>query len=943
MLRIQRLFGIVAMAMACLYLVACGGGGGSDSAPAASTPTANNAAFPTATEDELPAGARVDVSALKLFPMGMADRWIYTDAALATPPGMEKTVARRVTNGPDAAGRLTLIETDGISTFPTTYVVSPQGLLLPEPLEGFAPHAAANVIGSIFEYVAPLYPQGAVRRHMRSGPWGADIDRDGIGESFRYEFIQIFAGFETMRFGALTIVNVSRFRNTMQMTIRFSSAGTADYTVTASEETLFAPGVGMVRATRTATDSTGTTIEPTHTLTFSFAIVGGVAWSTAPPPSPPPPIEGQVLDVPLVHNDLVYDPLRNRYYASIPASQGNTGNRIATLDPATGQLSHSSPIGPEPGALAIAADSSVLYAGLDGSGEVVKLALPSMAEIGRTQLSPTPSVVLWRAQSIAVSPANANVVAVSMVSNDANASHVGVALLRDLIMQPVRTQMLNISNLVTFDSTGASLYGLNTRTTEFGLRRIQVLANGLVEQAKIASNAGFNIRTLSFANSRLITGGGMFDAPALTHAGSVSGASDCSKPSSGNILLCLPIQNVQSGQGRILIADSTSFVIKAALTYAASEPSGPQRIVPGQPGQVALSYTVIFTVGATPKIRLVSSTQLPNPTPPSITWPVVGSTTSDGQAMDIALPHNAIVYDDVRDRYYASIPGSVIGAGNSIASIVPSTGLVNHSPPLGSEPAALALSEDRSMLYVGFDGSGEVVRFALPSMVEQGRTRLVSEPFFGQSRAETIAMSPADPTIAAVSMAWMAAFSPRHAGVALLRNSLMQPNRTQSHTGTNRVVFNTAGTNLYGSSPESSAFTLRRIQVLADGLVEQQVVTAPTAFGQRALSFSSNRVIAGQSLFDAPALTLAGSIANATDCWPTRAGAQLLCFTATPGRSVVGNASTFTAGSPLTYATSEANAPRELVQGPAGQIAISYGTQFNQTPSIRLFSSPLLP
>src|SRR5262249_17252705 len=138
--------------------------------------------------------------------------------------------------------------------------------------------------------------------------------------------------------------------------------------------------------------------------------------------------------------------------------------------------------------------------------------------------------------------------------------------------------------------------------------------------------------------------------------------------------------------------------------------------------------------------------------------------------------------DSGRNVYYASVPGSVIGAGNSIATIDPATGQVTPSAPIGSEPGALALASDGSVLYVGLDGSGEVIRLALPSMTPQGRVRLAVDSSFGSTRAEAISVSPADATVAAVSMAYFGV-SPRHAGVALLRDMVMQPKRTQVHTG----------------------------------------------------------------------------------------------------------------------------------------------------------------
>src|SRR5258708_34667898 len=126
--------------------------------------------------------------------------------------------------------------------------------------------------------------------------------------------------------------------------------------------------------------------------------------------------------------------------------------------------------------------------------------------------------------------------------------------------------------------------------------------------------------------------------------------------------------------------------------------------------------------------------------------------------------------------------------------------------------------------------------------------------------------------------------APQHAGVALLRDMVMQPKLTQTHMGSNLVDFDSAGTTLYGLNNETTEVGLRRIAVLADGLVEQTVVTGATHIIPRALSFANGRAIAGEALYDAPALTPAGKIQGATGCWATRAGNGLLCFSNTFGQ-----------------------------------------------------------
>lgn len=131
----------------------------------------------------------------------------------------------------------------------------------------------------------------------------------------------------------------------------------------------------------------------------------------------------------------------------------------------------------------------------------------------------------------------------------------------------------------------------------------------------------------------------------------------------------------------------------------------------------------------------------------------------------IALVHRDLVYDAARRRYYASVPGTVVGQGNRVASIDADSGAVSYSGVVGSDPGALALAGDGASLYVGLDGSSEVLRLALPGMTELSRTALL-------------------------------------------------PVQTPGHTGANRIVFGADGSSVFGINIESTEFGLRRLLVV---------------------------------------------------------------------------------------------------------------------------------
>jgi len=653
------------------------------------------------------------------------------------------------------------------------------------------------------------------------------------------------------------------------------------------------------------------------------------------PPVVPPPVtpfstaDGQGLDIGLAHNSLVYDRTRNRYYASVPGSVLGTGNTVAIIDPATGQVTQSGPVGSEPNVLAVAPDGSTLYVGLDGSSEVIKLALPAMAELARIRLDLDPNLGRTNAQSIAVSPADPAVVAVSVAISNLNPGNTRTLLLRDMVAQPKRTAFPSEDDFLVFDPSGGILYGADVSSPFLGLHASSVLPDGLVEQNSINRASSFSARTFSFSNNRLIVGSAVHDATSLAAAGRITTQSDCIPLRSVAHLVCLAPAFSVAGPVQLLLADPATFVIRGSLQFGLNQNVGQRTFVEGPDGQVAVGYPGTPNV-SDPKIRLFSSAQLLTlPTPPPVSWPIASSSTSDGQVLDIGIVHNALVYDSARNLYYASVPGSVIGSGNTIASIDPATGGVAHSAPIGSDPNPLAIAADGSALYVGLDGTGELLRLALPSMTETGRVRLPVLASSGQSHALAIAMSPANAGVAAVSF---------DLGAALLRDMVVQPRFAPFFGSVNLLAFDTSGTALYRAGGGSARLLAN--EVVADGLVEQFSVDAS---GSSSLGFANNLVITGPRLYSQPTLAPAGSIAGASDCWPDRSGDLVLCFGSVFSRQVlVASSTTFAVAASPVYGQTEPDFPRRLVQGPTGQIAIDYVPVF-AAPSIRLFTSAQLP
>jgi hypothetical protein len=246
---------LAAAGLALALLAACGGGG-------------DGALLAERAEDTVPAGARIDVAALDLFPLDAGDRWLYDRSAA----GGTGSVTREVVAGPDANGFFVVRETDATLVSDIVYRAGGEGIEQFDPLGARSSMPGAyDALPLIVQYPMPFYAQGGVRRILRQGDARADLDGDGFSDAYRVEITQVFQGFETQPvFGQPE--QVAHFSNALAFTIVVSSTGGA-YTTTTTEEAYLASGLGLVRMDRAAVGSDGAVIVAPYTLVLRGASI----------------------------------------------------------------------------------------------------------------------------------------------------------------------------------------------------------------------------------------------------------------------------------------------------------------------------------------------------------------------------------------------------------------------------------------------------------------------------------------------------------------------------------------------------------------------------------------------------------------------------------------------------------------------------------------------
>jgi DNA-binding beta-propeller fold protein YncE len=573
--------GLVAR-LSALALCACVGGGSGAGTGAESAPP-----LPELSEDINPPGERLDHRARNYFPAAPGDEWTY-DVHHEGGPGGE-TLTRAVTAG--TGGDVFISETTRGKSTSSTYRRTPDGVVELRPWANIEPDSlAAHLMSELLLYPEPFYPVGSTRRVIRQGNWGPGYGETNAGA--RVELTQTFVGFETLDVPNAKLSDVAHFHNILSATVQPVAPQSRSRTVTFTEETWWAPGVGLIRAKRSLVSTDGAAADLPYTLEVTGATVGGKPLLAAP-------LDGTVVDLDLSHGDLVYDRSRTLYYASVPGNVPVHGNRIAVIDPATGAVSYpGAPVGSDPGALAMTADGTAIYVGLDGAGDVLKLRLPDLAELWRVRLPNDGFYGQLFAANIAVSPIDPDVIAVSMFRTSVSPRHGGVALVRAGVLQPTKTQDHTGSNLIVFDPNGEYVYGFNNESSEFGLRRLAVLPDGLEEESVVSTESSFETRTLDWTTNGLVLDRALYRTPDLTLVGraNVQGGR-CRAHTVASRLVCA-IDPGAGGDGSLAVVDATNFVILAKPAYRRGRGSWLVSIVPGPAGQVALRTSILNGVGA---------------------------------------------------------------------------------------------------------------------------------------------------------------------------------------------------------------------------------------------------------------------------------------------------------------------------------------------------------
>lgn len=289
--------------------------------------------------------------------------------------------------------------------------------------------------------------------------------------------------------------------------------------------------------------------------------------------------------VSLSTNDIAFNALSNELLASVPSIAGfGVGNSVTRIS-MDGAILSSQFVGSEPGKLALSADGLTGYVGLNGASSIKRFDALTGAATGTIALPSSVYNGSLRAEDIAVSPDNPNVIAVSLRNTCCSPRHEGVAIFQNGQLLAQRTPSHTGSNTIEFGADGQTLYGYNNETTEFGLRTMSVNGSGVSTTAVTSAALSGFYKTFTYeAGLAYSSAGEVFNPATGEQLGSFA------LPSWGAAFTA-SVANARayalSDGGALTVYDLATFTPMATYQTGLSDIGGFHKLIHTQDGRLA--------------------------------------------------------------------------------------------------------------------------------------------------------------------------------------------------------------------------------------------------------------------------------------------------------------------------------------------------------------------
>jgi len=381
----------------------------------------------------------------------------------------------------------------------------------------------------IDQFLFPLMVGKRCRQSIGDVNFG-DVDGDGVADMGSMEIETTMLAFEDITVPAKTYLKAVKTRTTIRLGVILSSTGEV-FNETDSFTEWRAKNVGLVKRNVNA-------VGRGNGFTFTVDAAEALTW--------------RYSELPYAANDLIYDPVSSKLYASIAGNAPIYANQILAIDPVTGQATGSVLVGNNPGPLAVSDDGSQLYVGMLGASEIQSINLPAMTTNPSFTLGNDPFFGPYFAEDIEAMPGDPNSVAISLINSGISPRHAGVAIFTNGVQLFNKTPRHTGSNRIVFGNNANTLYGINNETTEFGFRVMAVSPTGAVVSSitpNLVQNFGEDIQYSNgeayLSHGRIIDPVALMQAGSFTFSGGVSGVSVA--PDIGNNRVYFLQSNIGAG------------------------------------------------------------------------------------------------------------------------------------------------------------------------------------------------------------------------------------------------------------------------------------------------------------------------------------------------------------------------------------------------------------
>ncbi len=185
-----------------------------------------------------------------------------------------------------------------------------------------------------------------------------------------------------------------------------------------------------------------------------------------------------------VTNDLVWDPLNQVIYISVPSAAATHANQVCILNPVTATMVTCQTAGSEPDVLAISDDSQYLYVGEDGTGTVQRFILPGLVPDITYSLGNYGNGVPYFALDLQVAPGAPHTTAVTLGAPVDPAAQGGIMIFDDSTPRPISTPGDGYAGggvfaSIQWGSDSTALYAANSETTGYDFYTLTVSSSGV--------------------------------------------------------------------------------------------------------------------------------------------------------------------------------------------------------------------------------------------------------------------------------------------------------------------------------------------------------------------------------------------------------------------------------------------------------------------------------